>query len=135
MHTIEEAAARAVALARRMRHLFIATADAAGLPHLAAAEEMALRADGRLAVTAWFCPQTVVNLSANPRISVVAWDSAADDGLQVLGEAEAVEEVAFLDGLAPGEEAHPLPQVERRIVIRPTRTLVFTLAPHTDREE
>jgi hypothetical protein len=49
---------QAVALAQKLRHVFVATTDGKGLPHVAAAGKMALTAQGRVAVAAWFCPMT-----------------------------------------------------------------------------
>lgn len=126
---------RAVALAVRTGTLLVATADAAGLPHLAAAGQVSLRPDGRLEVDHWFCPGTLANLEANSLVSVTAWDPREDEGWQLLGEVEEVFDLAVLDGLAPGQEERPMPQIERRIVVRVDKVLDFTLAPHTDREE
>lgn len=122
-----------VTLAQRVGFLFLATADRQGRPHLASARRAELISGGRLAVTEWFCPGTVANLRENPRLSVVAWDSGSDVGYQVIGEAEALHDVAMLDGFAAGlDEDHPLPQVERRLVVEVREILEFRQQPHSD---
>jgi len=93
-------------------------------------------ADNRVHVAAWFCPGTVANLEENRRISLVVWDPLRDLGYQLLGETEKVEELAMMDGYAPGEEKNPpLPQVERQLTVRVDKITDFRHAPHSDREE
>jgi hypothetical protein len=102
---------QAIALAQKLRHVFVATTDAKGLPHMAAAGKLALTPEGRVVVAAWFCPMTVANLQKNRRVSPVIWDPKVDTGYQLLGEAEKVEDIAMMNGYAPGVESqHPLPQ-------------------------
>ena len=127
---------RAVALADRLQHVFVATADSKGLPHVAAAGELRLTPAGQLAVAAWFCPGTVINLQDNRRIAIVVWDAAEDTGYQLVGEVEKVEESAFLNGYAPRVEGSaPSPQVERQLLVRVDRVIDFRCAPHSDVEE
>jgi len=127
---------QAVDLSKGDGRILVATSDAGGTPHLAAAGGLELLPDGRLGITAWFCPGTLENLGRNRGISLTVWDPVRDRGHQILGEAERVEELAVLDGYAPGrEDFGTIPQVERMIVVRPQRALVFTRAPHSDREE
>ncbi len=126
---------QAVALAARTGHVLVATADGDGLPHVAAAAKISLAAGGRVAVEAWFCPGTVANVMVNRRVSLVVWDRHADRGCQLLGEVEHVVDLAVLDGYAAGEEPSSTPQVERQLLVRVTKALSFTLAPHSDLEE
>jgi hypothetical protein len=127
---------RAVELAQEMGHVFVATADSPGQPHLAAAGSVGLDDQGRLTVGEWFCPGTVSNLEQNRRIAVVVWSPATDEGHQLLGEVEEVKELAVMDGYAPElEAAEPGPQVERQLVIRVDTVLDFSRAPHSDIEE
>jgi hypothetical protein len=124
---------RAVALAQRLQHVFIATTDGKGLPHLAAAGKLALTPEGRVAVAAWFCPTTVANLQRNRRVALVVWEPKEDIGYQLLGETEKVEEIAMMDGYAPGiESKFPLPQVERQLLVRVDKIIDFKHAPHSD---
>lgn len=123
----------AVSLAARLGHVFVATVGADGMPHLAAAGKIALVGEV-LEVSAWFCPATVANLRQNRAVSLVVWEPASDQGYQLLGQTERVEEVAIMDGFLPREEARPLPQVERKLVVRVERILDFRHAPHSDIE-
>jgi Pyridoxamine 5'-phosphate oxidase len=118
-------------LARGNARLLLASADAAGIPHLDAAGGLACLAAGRIQVRYWFCPQTLSNIGQNPRCSLVIWDAAADRGYQLAGEVDAVREGGVLDGYSPQDA--PLPQVEHHLTIRVDRVLEFRHAPHTDR--
>jgi uncharacterized protein len=126
---------KAVALIRKVGHVFVATADKAGRPHVAAAGKLDRSGKGRVRVSAWFCPTTMANIGENPRIALVVWDPSNDLGYQLLGETERVTDIAMMDGLAPAEERSPLPQVEREFTLRVERVLEFTHAPHSDLEE
>jgi hypothetical protein len=127
---------QAVTLAQKLRHVFVATTDSKGLSHMAAAGKIALTAEGHVAVAAWFCPMTVANLQKNRRVSLVIWDPRVDIGYQLLGEAEKVEEIAMMNGYAPGTGSQPpLPQVERQLLVRVDKIVDFKHAPHSDVEE
>ncbi|MFB0536545.1 MAG: pyridoxamine 5'-phosphate oxidase family protein [Anaerolineae bacterium] len=120
-------------LAEKLRHVFVATADTTGLPHVASAGKLTSAPDGRLVLADWFCPGTVSNLQQTPRIAVVVWDPTADTGYQLLGEVEEVRELSILDGYVPGEEDKPpLPQLERELLVRVDEILAFSHAPHGD---
>ncbi len=126
----------AIILGQKLGHVFVATADSKGLPHVAAAGRLSLGTDGLLAVAAWFCPGTVVNLEHNTKISLVVWDAAADTGYQLLGNVEKVEETAMLDGYIPEmESTGPSPQVERQLFVKVDKVIGFSHAPHSDLEE
>jgi hypothetical protein len=117
-------------LAKGKAHLLLVSADAAGAPHLAAAGGLSCLRSGRVGVRYWFCPQTLANLEANPRCSLVVWDAASDRGFQLTGEVDGVRQGAMLDGYLPDQT--PLPQAEYEITIRVQRVLEFRHAPHTD---
>jgi hypothetical protein len=119
-------------LAEARARLLLASADSGGIPHLAAAGALKRISPERLEVRAWFCPQTLANLHENSRCSLVIWDSAADEGYQLVGKADAVQQGAMLNGYTPGEA--PLPQVEYSVTIQVDRVLEFRHAPHTDAE-
>jgi len=126
----------AISLAEKVGHVFVATADAKGMPHVAAAAKIERAQAGHVTLAAWFCPGTVLNLQQNRRIALVIWDRVEDIGYQLLGKVEKVEEMAMLDGYAPEvETAQPMPQVERQLLVRVDKILSFTHAPHTDEEE
>ncbi len=133
---ISEAIQNAVALGTRLEHVFVATADGNGLPHMAAAGRITPISKRRVAVEAWFCPSTVMNLEDNRGVALVVWDAVADKGFQLLGEVEKIEEKAFLDGYAPEmEELGPSPQIERQLVVRVDKVIAFSHAPHSDKEK
>lgn len=126
---------KALELSKRLGHVFVATADAKGLPHLAAAGQIAQTTDGCVSVSAWFCPGTRSNLAANPRVALVIWDVETDTGYQLIGEAEQLNDVSMLDGYSPEmETAHHIPQVEAQMVVRVNSIVDFKHAPHSDEE-
>jgi len=126
---------RAVALAETLPHAFVGTSNRDGTPHIAAAASLSITDDENLAVTSWFCPATVTNLQENRNITVVVWDPETDEGIQMVGRVERIEETAILDGYAPEiETAQPSPQVERRLVVKVEKVIAFSHAPHTDAE-
>ena len=123
-------------LAAKAGHVFVATADPKGWPHVAAGGRLALTPEKHVVVTEWFCPGTMANLQANPRLSLVVWDSAADVGYQLIGELEEIKDLGVLDGYAPQIEGKtPVPQVERQLLVHIDRVIEFKHAPHTDVEE
>ncbi len=127
---------QAVAIVKKTGQAFIATADTTGAPHIACAGKINAEADDRLAVTEWFCPGTVANLQENKNISIAIWDKLTDTGFQILGKVEGIQDMAVLDGFSPAvEKQHPLPQVERKLLIKVEKILDFKLGPHTDVEE
>jgi len=126
---------KAVRLGEELEHVFVATADTAGLPHVAVAGKISLEFEDRVAVMEWFCPATVANLAANPSIGLIVWNQKTDMGYQLLGECEKVEELGIMNGYSPGlEDQKLLPQVERKIIVRINKITDFKLAPHSDLE-
>jgi len=126
---------KALALFARIGYAILATADARGVPHVSTARKVAFKPDHTLHVSEWFCPGTLENVGSNGKIAVVIWDRGADRGYQLLGEVERIDDLAVLDGYHPASEREPVPQVQRRLVVRVDQTLAFSHAPHTDREE
>ena len=132
----KQAIQRAVNLGQKLQHIFVATSDTRGLPHVAAAGRITPIPDEKVAVSAWFCPGTVGNLEQNHLVSLVIWDSASDKGYQVLGEVEKIEEEAMMNGYAPELESKgTMPQVERKLIVRVEKIIDFSHAPHSDIEE
>ena len=126
----------AINLAEKLGHVFVATADAGGMPHLAAAAQIRSASEDRVEVSAWFCPGTIANLEQNRRISLVVWDPPSDRGYQMLGEVVQVEEASVMNGFSPEAEKRPsMPQVERRLMVQVARILAFSHAPHSDLED
>jgi predicted pyridoxine 5'-phosphate oxidase superfamily flavin-nucleotide-binding protein len=126
----------AVALAEKLTHVYVATADEHGVPHVAAAGELRRASPDKVAVAAWFCPGTLANLGRNRNIALVVWDASTDDGFQIIGEVEKIEETAMLDGYSPGIEGESaIPQIEKSLDVRVYKIFVFRHAPHSDAEE
>jgi hypothetical protein len=127
----------AVLLAKNIGHVLIATADAKGRPHMAAAGRIILISDeGSVAVEDWFCPGTMANLQANRNTALIIWDPKMDKGYQLLGKTEKVKDTAMMNGYVPNLEDKPaLPQVERQLLIRVNKIMAFRHSQHTDQEE
>lgn len=124
------------ALARKVGHAFLATADSKGAPHIAVAGTLSVDTDGSVSLEDWFCPGTMKNLDINRRAAVVVWDGAVDEGYQIGGLVEKIEEIAMMDGYSPSEEKlPPMPQVERKLKLRPEHITLFRKAPHSDLED
>ena len=127
---------KAVVLSQRIGSVCVATADRRGVPHIATAGKMDLADEGQLAITEWFCPGTMANLQMNKFVSIVVWDRDSDSGYQMLGKLEKIEELGILNGYAPDiESGPPLPQVERRLLIKIEKITDFKLGPHSDAED
>jgi hypothetical protein len=126
---------KAIALAKKAGHVFLATSDADGMPHITAAGKLEYADTNHVAVTEWFCPGTTANLRVNKHISIVVWDKESDTGYQLPGLWDRIDDLEILDGFAPELESElPLPQVEKRLLVRIEKILDFKLAPHTDKE-
>jgi hypothetical protein len=124
------------ALAKKVGHAFLATADGKGAPHIAVAGTLSVDAGGLVSLEDWFCPGTMKNLDVNRRAAVVVWDGANDEGYQIGGVVEKMQDIAMLDGYSLGEEKQPpIPQVERRLRLRPEHITQFRKAPHSDLED
>ena len=127
---------KAIVLAAKVERVWVATADAEGMPHIAAAAKLESDDQETIEVTEWFCPGTTANLQTNKFVSIVVWDRDSDSGYQMLGKLEGIEELGILNGYAPDlESGPPLPQVERRLLIKVQKITDFRLGPHSDAEE
>ncbi len=126
-----------VSLAQKLGYLLVATSAPRGLPHVAVAAKIALgEGKGRVAVETWFCPGTMANLDKNPLLSLVIWDPKTDQGHQLLGRVEKVEDLILLDGYTSQPQGRGgWPQAERRLSIQVEKTLRFQRARHSDEEE
>ena len=99
----------AVMLGKKIGHVLVATADMEGLPHVAAAGQMDVKSENKVEVSEWFCPGTVANVKANPRVALLVWDAKTDHGYQLLGTVEKIEEGAMMNGYAAElEEMKPI---------------------------
>ena len=121
-------------MGKKMKHVYVATADLSGFPHLATAGDIEMVSEDRIAVEEWFCPGTMRNVRENPLVSVVSWDSSKDSGFQLLGNVEKIEETAMMNGFSPEiESGEQMPQSERKLVVRVREVLAFSRGPHSDR--
>lgn len=127
---------RAVALSGKLEVVFVATADADGVPHVAAAEKLRLLDDDCVAVKSWYCPGTINNLQDNPNIAIVVWDKSSDHGYQLLGVLEGADDLAIMDGFASEVETkNPLPEIEKQLRVRVDKIVAFRRTAHSDVEE
>ncbi len=118
---------RAIALGKKVEHLFIAIVDGKGVPYVNSVRQIEQVADNQFAIEEWICPLTVTNLGENPKLALVIWDPATDDGYEIIGEVLMFEGRAFLNGFAPEvEENAYLPQVKRRVIIRAEQIAAFS---------
>lgn len=133
----QECLIKAAVLAEKGAFLFVTTAASKGYPHVAPAARLRLDPDKEgVAIDAWFCPGTLENLKENKKVDLVVWDATLDEGYQLMGKCQGVEDLAVLNGYdASLPEKTGLPQVERRIQIRVEKVLPFQRGSHTDQEE
>ena len=126
----------AVELAKKLEHVFVATADSTGIPHVAAAGELSRTSEDLVTVSSWFCPGTLSNLENNRSVSMVVWDAESDKGYQLLGRVEKIEDIAILNGYSPEiDETQVVPQVEEKLLVRVDKVIAFSHSPHSDLEE
>jgi hypothetical protein len=124
---------RAIDLGKRVEHLFVALVGDGGFPYVNSARRIEQVAANQFALEEWFCPLTVQHLSENPRLAVLIWDPATDDGYEILGEALMFESGAYLNGFLPGlEEGADFSQVNRKLIIRAEKISPFSHALRCD---
>lgn len=115
-------------LLRKIKYVFVATADAVGQPHMAIGEQVTVSGDSLLIFENWFCPATLQNISSNTRVAVVAVLPDSGKGFQMLGSVIRSTDIAMLDGYAMPN----IPQVLTRFMVRVEDVLEFTSGIHTD---
>jgi uncharacterized protein len=127
---------KAVALARTLDHVLVATSDSCGVPHLAAAQTIASVSHDQISITSWYCPGTLKNLEENGNMAIVVWSKAAGTGYQLVGRVVGVKDRAIMNGFAPAiEDRDPLPEIEKEFLVRVDRIVSFHPAAHSDVEE
>jgi uncharacterized protein len=132
----KETLSQAVVLSGKLEFVLVATADADGVPHVAAAEKLKLLDDDCIAVKSWYCPGTINNLQDNPNIAIVIWDKNSDHGYQLQGVLEGADDLAIMDGFAAGVEMqNPLPEIEKQLRVRVDKIVAFRRTAHSDVEE
>lgn len=124
---------RAIELGKRVEHFFVALVGAGGFPYVNSARRIEQVAANQFALEEWICPLTVQHLSEHPKMTVLIWDPAADDGYEILGEVLMFESQAVLNGFAPEVERDTyLPQVKRQLIIRAEKITAFSHALRCD---
>lgn len=132
---MRESLNQAMEMAKRMGYVFLATADSMATPHMSIVQPISLDNQDRLKLMGWICQYTLNNLEENPKVAVIIWDAVKDTGFQLVGTMENMQQVAMLDGYAPGlEEKKHFPQIEWEILVRVEHILNFQKVPHIDVE-
>lgn len=126
----------AVLLAEKTRHVFIASVNGDGVPHIAASKRLSLDAKNNVVLTEWFCPGTMENLMGkNSNLAIAMWDAKKDKGYQLIGKAKKKEDTAYLNGYAFDlGKKDIVPQIQRKVTVQIEKILDFKLTPHTDIE-
>lgn len=118
---------RAIELGKRVEHFFVALVGADGFPYVNSARGIDQVAGNQFAIEEWICPLTVQHVSEHPKMAVLIWDPAVDEGYEILGEVLMFESRAFLNGFAPEVEKRAyLPQVKRKLIIRAEKITAFS---------
>ena len=124
---------RAIELGKRVEHFLIALVGTDGFPYVNSARQIEPVGDNQLAIEEWICPLTVKHIREHPKIAVLIWDAAGDQGYEILGEVLLYENQAVLDGFVPEvEERGYLPQVKRRLIMRAEKIAAFSHALRCD---
>jgi Pyridoxamine 5''-phosphate oxidase. len=126
----------AALLAEKTKHVFIASVNGDGVPHIAASKRLSLDAKNNVVLTEWFCPGTVENLMGkNNNLAIAVWDAKKDKGYQLIGRAKKEEDTAYLNGYASDSgKKDVVPQIQRKVTVQVEKILDFKLTPHTDIE-
>jgi hypothetical protein len=125
----------AVLLADKTKHVFIASVNGDGVPHIAASKMLSLDSKNNAVLTEWFCPGTMENLMGeNSHLAIAVWDAKKDTGYQLIGREKKEEDMAYLNGYASDLEKDSVPQIQRKVTVQIEKILDFKLTPHTDIE-
>ena len=120
-------------LLRDTKRVHVATTDSNGIPHIAIEKSPEIN-DGTLEFNSWFCHRTVENLNENPKITISIWNEEQQEGFQIEGKRDELEEIAMLNGYQEKEEGSDYPQIEYRLTIEPQKIIDFAPGPHKDKE-
>lgn len=124
---------RAVEFGKRAGNVFMAVVGPDGYPIVNSARQIEQVGDNQFAIEDWVRPLTVKHVKEKPKMAVLIWDPAADNGYEILGEVLMFENQAFLNGFAPEVEGSGyLPQVQRKIIIRADQITAFSHALRCD---
>ena len=116
-------------LVKKIGYFFLSTADTVGNPHLAIARRIDEKTTGKVSVTSWFCLQSMKNLKDNKKAVLSVWDEEQDNGIQLRGESELVEEIRYAGGFSKNlEHDNPYPKVQWHTIINVTGHTRFSHA-------
>ncbi len=126
----------AALLAEKTKHVFLASVNGDGIPHIAASKGLSLDSKNNVVLTEWFCPGTMENLMGeNNHLAIAIWDAKKDKGYQLIGKTKKEEDVAYLNGYASDlRKKDAVPQIQRKVTVQIEKILDFKLRPHTDIE-
>lgn len=116
----------------KREYALVASADASGVPHLAAGRDLSVPDSEHLVFRAWFCSTTLHNLEMNAQVTVAVVDPLSGEGYQFAGRMERVDPTAFLDGLAPDEDPPGIPSMESSLTVLVQKVMAFSAGAHTD---
>lgn len=119
-------------LIENLTYIFVATADSSGQPHMAIGEHVTISNDSLLIFENWFCPSTLLNISCNAHVSVVAVMPDTGKGYQMLGSVIRSSDKAFINGYDPAVNMPETPQVLTRFTVKVEQILEFTSGIHSD---
>ena len=122
----------AIKIADKLQYFFMATADPQGVPHVATAGQLAIKAPNTLELSFWFCPKTIDNLQRNKKVALIIWDAQRNAGYQLLGRAEDALVVHDADGDGSGEEEEYKPQTTLSLIVHVDTVMGFIHALHND---
>ena len=130
--TKSEALGKVIALSDNVEHIFLATANNQGIPHVTLVRGLIESIDNSFLITHWFCPETVSNIMVNKNVSLVVWDAQTDEGYQCIGESEVMMESGTPEGgVFISEVSYLAPQL-CNLVIKVKKILQFSMTNHSD---
>lgn len=112
-------------------HVFVATADSSGVPHIAIGEQVAITGNSLLVFENWFCPVTLQNIAANTHVSVVVFEPDTGSGYQLICSVARNDNAAIHGG--DSAKAVPVnPEVLTRFTVKIHQVLGLSSGIHSD---
>lgn len=110
----------------------MASADADGCPHLALGSGIRVLDSAHLLFENWFCQTTLRNVERNRRVAVAVMAAESATGYQFIGNVVHGEDMALMDGCAPGRAPVSDLQALTRLVVRVDEVLAYCSGIHSD---
>lgn len=117
----------------RIALAMVASADAAGKPHLALGTGIKVIDGQHLMLENWYCQTTLQNLAQNPRLAIAIMAEDMKIGYQFIGTVMHGFDVALLSGYVPEVEPAGEPQALTRLIVQVEEVLAFCSGIHIDR--